>query len=58
MSETTTPETQPFKPEDYGKYICVGRNRVCGNRLGIDPGADGVWVKYGTQFSSAHRTCV
>jgi len=54
--EEPTPETQPFKPGDYGQYVCVGRNRVCGNRRDISH--DGVWVKYGTMFSSAHRTCV
>jgi hypothetical protein len=47
-----------MKPEEMskGQYVCVAHGG-CLHSPHITITSDGVWVKYGTQFTSAHRDC-
>jgi hypothetical protein len=47
-------ETAPMKPSELGRYVCVHN---CLHSPHITINSDGVWVKHGGQFSSAHRDC-
>jgi hypothetical protein len=49
-------ESQPMKKDDYGRYVCVAHGG-CLHSPKITITSDGVWVKHGGQFSSAHRDC-
>jgi hypothetical protein len=42
-----------MKPDELGKFVCVANCR----RRHRTIWSDGIWVKKGTQFSSAHRAC-
>jgi hypothetical protein len=42
-----------MKPSELGKFVCVANCRQDHRTIS----SDGVWVKTGTMFSSAHRAC-
>lgn len=57
------PETQPMKPEDYGRYVCVAAGR-CLYTPHITIYSSGVWVRLPDSlnpgshiYSSAHLRC-
>jgi hypothetical protein len=49
-------ESKPMKAHELGKYVCVPAS-TCLHSPDITIRSDGVWVKSGTLFSSAHRDC-
>jgi hypothetical protein len=49
-------ESQTMKPSELGKYVCVAHGG-CLHSPDITITSDGVWVKAGQQWSSAHRDC-
>jgi hypothetical protein len=49
-------ESAPMKDEELGHYVCVAP-AGCLHAPKRDINADGVWVKAGQQWSSAHRDC-
>lgn len=56
MTREEAAETKPMKPEELGKYVCVPSS-TCLHSPDITISSDGVWVKTGQQWSSAHRDC-
>lgn len=49
-------ESQPMKQSELGRYVCVAHGG-CLRTPHTTIMADGVWVKAGQQWSSAHRDC-
>jgi len=49
-------ETAPMKPDELGRFVCVAPGG-CRHTPDIGINADGLWVKTGQQWSSAHRDC-
>lgn len=49
-------ESRPMKPGELGRYVCVPASE-CLHSPHITINTDGVWVKTGQQWSSAHRDC-
>jgi hypothetical protein len=48
-------ESAAMQPWELGKYVCVAPGGC--RQHSRDVNADGVWVKTGQQWSSAHRAC-
>ncbi len=56
---TTDPKgagSAPMKDSELGKFVCVSQGG-CLHSPATRIDADGVWVRRGGQFSSAHRDC-
>lgn len=49
-------ESKPMKADELGRYVCVAHGG-CLHSPSITITQDGVWVKAGELFSSAHRDC-
>lgn len=54
MNQTT--ESAPMKDSELGQYVCVAQGG-CLYTPNRTIRTDGVWVKTGQQWSSAHRVC-
>lgn len=49
-----TAQVKAMRDDELGQYVCVGR---CQHSPHITITADGLWVKTGQEWSSAHRDC-
>jgi hypothetical protein len=50
-------ESRPMKDSELGRYVCVTRPAAGCLHRSTTVSADGVWVKTGQQWSTAHRDC-